>query len=274
MAFNTRRRGADLDILLIKLIKIYAYIYNHEMDLLHIYSDGSKLFKMSASALMRIPIWKGNRIIDLDHVKNIKESIDYKAYLLDSGYKTVQYDEMDENNKPFKKTYLIDGQHRISVVEDYFENIQDAKDFSVTVTEIRVDSEADAIEYFNKINNVKPIQFKEDPNLIINKYIQRLLTSYPVKSKLFRNGATKRPYLSVDKFRDALLKRVDNLKKISIEKFIKECKITNTKIIQELEIRSLNENEKELKIILKILELDFGLAWDDKFKWLDTILPN
>ena len=244
------------------------------MDLLHIYSDGSKLFKMSASALMRIPIWKGNRIIDLDHVKNIKESIEYKAYLLDSGYKTVQYDEMDENNKPFKKTYLIDGQHRISVVADYFENVENSKDFSVTVTEIRVDSEADAIEYFNKINNVKPIQFKEDPNLIINKYIQRLLTSYPVKSKLFRNGATKRPYLSVDKFRDALLKRVDNLKKISIEKFIKECKITNTKIIQELEIRSLNENEKELKIILKILELDFGLAWDDKFKWLDTILPN
>ena len=244
------------------------------MDLLHIYSDGSKLFKMSASALMRIPIWKGNRIIDLDHVKNIKESIEYKAYLLDSGYKTVQYDEMDENNKPFKKTYLIDGQHRISVVADYFENIQDAKDFSVTVTEIRIDSEVEAIEYFNRINNVKPIQFKEDPNLIINKYIQRLLTSYPVKSKLFRNGATKRPYLSVDKFRDALLKRVDNLKKISIEKFIKECKITNTKIIQELEIRSLNENEKELKIILKILELDFGLAWDDKFKWLDTILPN
>ena len=154
------------------------------------------------------------------------------------------------------------------------ENIQDAKDFSVTVTEIRIDSEVEAIEYFNRINNVKPIQFKEDPNLIINKYIQRLLTSYPVKSKLFRNGATKRPYLSVDKFRDALLKRVDNLKKISIEKFIKECKITNTKIIQELEIRSLNENEKELKIILKILELDFGLAWDDKFKWLDTILPN
>jgi len=243
------------------------------MDLLHIYSDGSKLFKMSASALMRIPIWKGNRIIDLDHVKNIKESIDYKAYFLDSGYKTVQYDEMDENNKPVKKTYLIDGQHRISVVIDYFENIHDAKDFSVTVTEIRVDSEADAIEYFNKINNVKPIQFKEDPNLIINKYLQRLIGSYPVKSKLFRTGATKRPYLSVDKFREALLKRVDNLTKISIEKFIKECKTTNTKIIQELEIRSLNDKEKELKIITKILELDFGLAWDDKFKWLDNILP-
>lgn len=244
------------------------------MELLHTYSDESKLYKMSAMALVRIPIWKGNRIIDLDHVKNIKNSIDYKAYLLDSGYRTIQYDEVDENNKSVKQTYLIDGQHRISVVKDYFENVQDAKDFPITITEIRVDSEADAIEYFNKINNVKPIQFKEDPNLIINKYIQRLIASYPVKSKLFRNGITKRPYLSVDKLREALKKRVDNLKKISIEKFIKECKVMNSKLIQELEIRSLNEKEKEIKIITKILELEFALAWDDKFKWLDDILPK
>lgn len=244
------------------------------MDLLHIYSDGSKLYKMSALTLIRIPIWKGNRIIDLEHVKNIKESIECKAYLLDSGYKTIQYDEIDENNKPVKKTYLIDGQHRISVVADYFENVKDPKDFPLTVTEIRVDSELEAIEYFNKINNVKPIQFREDPNLIVNKYLQRLIASYPIKSKLFRNGATKRPYLSVEKFREALVKKVDNLKKISIEKFIKECKHINTKFIQELEIMSLNDKNKEINIIKKILELEFALAWDDKFKWLDTILPN
>jgi hypothetical protein len=210
---------------------------------------------MSARALIRIPIWKGNRIIDLEHVKNIKDSVDYRAYLLDSGYRTIQYDEVDETNTPVKKTYLIDGQHRISVVMDYFENVQNATDFPVTITEIRVETEADAIDYFNKINNVKPIQFKEDPNLIINKYIQRLIASYPVKSKLFRNGITKRPYLSVDKFREALKKRVD-------------------KLIQELEIRSLNDKEKEIKIITKILELEFALAWDDKFKWLDDILPK
>ena len=222
--------------------------------------------------LCRIPIWKGNRIIDLEHVKNIKESINSNVCLLDSGYKTIQYDEVDESDKPIRKTYLIDGQHRISVVSNYFENINDAKDFEITVTEIRVDSEIEAIEYFNKINNVKPIQFKEDPNLIVNKYLLRLIASFPVKSKLFRNGATKRPYLSVDKFRETLIKKVDNLKKISIEKFIKECKITNILIIQELEIRSLNEKEKELKIIKKILELEFALAWDDKFKWLDKFL--
>jgi hypothetical protein len=244
------------------------------MDLLHIYSDGSKLYKMSALMLTRLPIWKGNRIIDLEHVKNIKQSIDNKAYLLDSGYKIIQYDELDENEKSFKTSYLIDGQHRINVVNDYFENLIGAKDFQVTVTEIRVESEADAIEYFNKINNVKPIQFQQDPNIIINKYIQGLINIYPVKSKLFRNGITKRPYLAIDKFREALKIRVDNLKKISIEKFINECSLMNTKIIEELEIRSLNKNEKEIKIINKILELYFALAWDDKFKWLDKILPK
>lgn len=244
------------------------------MEVLHIYSDGSKLYKMSALSLCRIPIWKGNRIIDLDHVKNIKESINSKAFLLDSGYKTIQYDEIDENNNPVKKTYLIDGQHRISVVNNYFETVENVSDFMITVTEIRVESELEAIDYFNKINNVKPIQFQEDPNLLINKYIQKLISSFPVKNKLFRTGATKRPYLSVDKFREALKKHSNSLKKISIEKFIKECKLINTKIIQELEIRSLNNNDKELKLINKILELEFGLAWDDKFKWLDTILSN
>jgi hypothetical protein len=243
------------------------------MEILHTYFDGSKLYKMSASALCRIPIWKGNRIIDLDHVNNIKLSLSSNGFLLDSGYKTIQYDEIDENNKIVKKTYLIDGQHRITVVNDYFENIPDAKDFQVTVTEIKVDSELEAIEYFNRINNVKPIQFQEDPNLIINKYLQKLISTFPVKGKLFRSGATKRPYLSTNKFRDVLVKKVDRLKKISVEKFSKECKLMNTKIIQELEIRSLNKNDKELKIITKILELDFALAWDDKFKWLDTILP-
>jgi hypothetical protein len=244
------------------------------MELLNIYYDGSRLFRMSALALSKIPIWKGNRIIDQEHVKNIKESIDYNANLLDSGYKIIQYDELDDNDKPIKKSYLIDGQHRISVINDYFENVQDAVDFKVTVTEIRVDSEADAIDYFNKINNVKPIQFQEDPVLIVNKYIHKLINSYTKKGKLIRTGNTKRPYLSVDKFREALKKRVESLKKISVDRFVEECELINAKIIQELEIRSLNEKEKEIKIILKSIELNFGLAWDEKFKWIDTILKN
>ena len=240
------------------------------MELLHTYSDNSKLYKISASVLTRIPIWKGNRIIDFDHVKNIKESANAK--LLDSGYKIIRYNEMDDD-KPINRSFIIDGQHRISVVkeyletkilDDYFEN--PTKDFQVTVTEICVDSEADAIMYFKKINNVKSIQFQEDPNLVINEYIQKLDESFPKKFRI------KRPYVPLDKFREALKLRIDSLKKISVDNFVKDCKAMNTKIIQDLTIRTLNDKDKELKIINRMIQMNFGLAWDDKFKWLDTIL--
>jgi hypothetical protein len=46
----------------------------------------------------------------------------------------------------------------------------------------------------------------------------------------------------------------------------------NTKIIKDLTIRALNDKDKELKIINRMIQMNFGLAWDDKFKWLDTIL--
>lgn len=246
------------------------------MELLYTYYDGSKLYKISAKALTKIPVWKGNRIIDLNHVNNIKQSIDYKAQLLDSGYKIIQYQEMDEKGKPIKRSYIIDGQHRLAVVIDYFENVQDAPDFNVTVTEIRVESESDAIDYFNKINNVKPQQFELDPNLLINKYLKKLEETYNTRKKndLLRTGLTRRPYLSVDKLREALKKRFIKLKKISCEKFVIECKLINKKLLQELELLSLNDNDKEKNIIQKSIEMEFALAWDDKFKWLDIILPE
>jgi hypothetical protein len=242
------------------------------MELLHTYSDSSKLFRMSALSLTHIPIWKGNRIIDRSHVDNIKRSISDNIRLLDSGYKIIKYDEFDEDNNPIKKSYLIDGQHRISVLNDYFTNTTlPINDFQVTVTEIHVESEMDAIQYFNTINNVKPIHFEEDINLVVNKYIQKIIMSYPSKCKLFRNGITKRPYLSVDKLRDALKNHIHKLKLLSTEQFLEECIRMNDIIITELESLSLYEKHKELHIIKKSIELNFGLAWDNKFKWLNNV---
>lgn len=227
---------------------------------LHTYSDGSILRVMDASALMHIPIWKGNRHIDQIHVKNIKEST--KAYFLDSGYKIIQYEE-----DGIKKSYLIDGQHRLSVVRDYFttKTIEDEyfehpiKDFKVTVTEITVTSESDAIDYFNKINNVKPVQYQEDPNLIINKYIKGFDNSFPGKLKM------KRPYLSSDKLRDALT-NIKSLQKISVEDFIKGCHIQNTKMLEHI---MKITRKKDEKIIKRMIELHFALAWN--LNWVDLI---
>ena len=228
---------------------------------LHTYSDGSILRVMDASALIHIPIWKGQRNIDPSHVKNIKDST--RAYLLDSGYKIIQYEE-----DGLKKSYLIDGQHRLSVVKDYFKTktIEDEyfenpiKDFKVTVTEMSVDSEADAIDYFNRINNVRPIQYEEDPNLIINKYILGIDKAFPGMIKI------KRPYLSSDKLRDALKTKINSLKKLSVDDFVNECKKQNRKMIQY--IKTIKK-EKDKKLIDRMIELDFALAWD--LKWIDSI---
>ena len=173
------------------------------MEILHTYYNGSKLYRMSARALTKIPIWKGNRIIDMYHVENIKNSIHHNIQLLDSGYKIIQYMEEDENDKLICKSYLIDGQHRSSIVSEYFQLNNKAIDFIVTVTEINVESEDEAIQYFNEINNVKPIQFEEDVNMILNRYLDKLMKSFPIKMKFFRSS-TKRPYLSIDKFREIL----------------------------------------------------------------------
>ena len=249
------------------------------MNYLHTYADGSQLFTMSARALSQIPIWKGNRIIDLAHVQQIKDSIIGRVNLLDSGYKIIKYsDESDSDDSgsvssTLTQSFVIDGQHRLMVLKDYFETAikREIDDFIVTVTEIRVDSEADAIGYFNRINNTRPIKFEEDINLILNRYIERLINEFSPKMKLIRTTATKRPFLSVDKFREALQKRGDKIKTISLDIFVEQCKNINRSIIQELEIRASNEKEKEIKMIQRMIELEFALAWDDKFRWLDTI---
>jgi len=238
------------------------------MELLHTYSDGSKLYKIPVRALIQIPIWKGNRIIDQRHVVNIQQSIKGNIMSLDSGYKTIQYTEYDGNNAPIKTSYIIDGQHRISVVIDHFEMEPDAPDFFVTVTQLRVESEADVIDYFNKINNVKPIQFEEDKNIIVNKYIQALCMKYNTEWTVIRPGATKRPYLSVDKLRGALVRRYHELKGISARVFVTRCEEANHHIISRWYSSPIE------KTVLKGIQLKFGLALDEKLKWLDGVLRS
>ena len=39
-------------------------------------------------------------------------------------------------------------------------------------------------------------------------------------------------------------------------------------------VDNIQKKSGPMQIINKILEIEFALAWDDKFKWLDTILSN
>ena len=123
------------------------------MEFLHSYNDGSSLYRMSARSLCRIPIWKGNRMVDLAHVQTLKGAVGPEITRLDSGYKVIRYEEEEEKGGRVMKSYVVDGQHRIRVLQDAFTVLGPEVDFIVTVTEMEVATEEEAIRYFNQINH-------------------------------------------------------------------------------------------------------------------------
>ena len=147
-------------------------------NILHTLSDGTLLKKISAKELIKINVWKGNRIIDINHVKNIKEKIGNKIEILDNGYKIVKIIEKDAGNNDIEVSYLVDGQHRQQVLKEYYKNEPDLKDdFEVLIMEKYIETETEIIEYFKALNNAKPIVWT-DTNLIINDYITALITEF------------------------------------------------------------------------------------------------
>lgn len=243
------------------------------MEFLHKYSDGSCLYKMSARALCRIPIWRGNRIIDDKHVSALKESVGTYVERLDSGYRIIRYEEEDEKGQRTKQSYVVDGQHRIRVVMDALQAAGPEWDFIVTVTELELTSEGEVIQYFNQINHAKPILFTEDDQMIVNRFIKGIMDGFDSKWKLIRQGGTRRPYLSVDRFREHLLKNVTLLKRWTVTEFVDACRKKNLQLLQELKILC-EKPSKDHNTIKKSLELEFALAWDDKMKWLPSLLQS
>lgn len=241
------------------------------MEFLHSYHDGSRLYRMSARALCRIPIWKGNRIIDMDHVQRLKASVGENHLMLDSGYKVIQYEEEEEKGERIKKSYVVDGQHRIRVLQDAFSEADPDVDFVVTVTEIELTSEEEAIRYFNQINHAKPISYTEDDNMIANRYMEGVLKGHDSKLRLIRQGATRRPYLSSDRFREHLVKNITLIKLYSVEAFVRMCCTANKRLLESVRVRT-EEGGPDGLMAKKMIELGFALAWDDKFKWLPTML--
>lgn len=240
------------------------------MQAIHTYNDGSVLGRMSAQRLMTIPIWKGNRILDSAHVAALKASVAFVQHL-DSGFRIIKYSECDAEGRPVEQRYIVDGQHRLMVIRDHFENGLCEPDFQVTVTEIVVDSEADAIAYFNCINNAKPIHFKEDPVLVANKYVEALIKLYPPtrRVQLIKSIKTVRPYLSVDALREALIVLADRLP--SLEAFGPLVNAANARLLRDLELSLANGKIKDGKMVERCLELRFALAYDPKLKWLVEI---
>lgn len=247
--------------------------------ILHTYHDGSKLKLSTIRFLLDIPIWKGNRILDRDHVESILKSIELNntdIQSLDSGFRVVVFDEEDAGGNIVKASYVIDGQHRLAAIRKVLEDSLCFEDFPITYVEKDVEDDNEAIEYFNCINHTKALKMDKDPNLIVNKFYEALFKAFPSKSKarkLIRHEKTRRPYLHESDLRDKLKANVEKLKEISVDVFVKRAIDWNNKRCGDLAVElALGESTKDTGIKELASELHFALALDTKFRWISDIL--
>lgn len=243
--------------------------------MLHICSDGTIFRKCNVRELIGIPVWRGNRHIDMEHVKQIKQDVGDNISCLDTTiFKVIKYKENDVEQR-----WLVDGQHRQTVIRLHFQENFFIPDFDVVMTEKEVDGESDAIEYFNTLNNVKP-QHENDPRLLTNKYIAALEKHFNVNKKapLIKpeGKTTKRPYLSSDALRGELEKWVTMLKQssASVEKFIRCVDEWNKRKVSEYELGLIYCHPKEYNIVGVCVEKKFMLALDARLGWVNECLYN
>jgi len=231
---------------------------------------------MSSRDLVAIPTWKGQRILDREHAAMIKTAVGSNVQNLDSGFCVVKYNEENVDGRIETSSYLIDGQHRASIIRDFYLTTLCEPDFNVTVREKTVDSEAEAIEYFNAINNVKAQQWKLDPNLLINNYIVALEKAINIDKKclLIRPDMTRRPYLCSANLREALLSQKVLLSSSpeAIARFVENVEKYNSSTITNFELETAHGNAKDAEMKVKAIGLNFALAYDAKLRWVHDCL--
>jgi len=247
-----------------------------DIAVLHTLSDGCKVRLMNVSELLTISVWKGNRIMDKDHVARIAEDVGTAVERLDTGYRIIHLTEEDSEGRATAARYLIDGQHRQAVIRGVFQTPGAApSDFRVMVFEKEVKDEMEAIAYFRTLNLTKAIEYS-DPVLIANKYVDELMKVFN-KSRvhpLIKSGTTRRPYLSVDKLREALVARSAffSFRDDRIRLFATEAVIENDRGVTEAEMALAFGSSACSKTIMEsALKSRFVLALDPKLPWIDKI---
>lgn len=242
---------------------------------LHTLHDGSKVIVMSAKELVRIPIWQGNRAINLAHVEKIKRSVGDNIQRLDSVYRIVECTVEDAGGNRINELYIIDGQHRAQVLKDHYNNSLCVPDFNVLVIQKKVDSELEIMNSFNTINCVNPIQWS-DPNLVVNVYIAELVGIFNTKKQIYlRQGATKRPYVSIEALRKVLLANANKLHENKEEAtlFSRRVYEWNAKQIREADMLAIGQTKPaDGDMLLKCAKAGCMLAFDLKLSWIPHLL--
>lgn len=236
----------------------------------HTYYDGSKLIIGNIFDILEIPVWKGNRNMDQIHVADIEKKIGTAVESLDSGYKIVEVPEEDATGKIIHGFYLVDGQHRMEVVRRFHRKYPvTLNNFPVSYTIKYVANEDEIITHFNTINTSKPILFREDDNMIINKTIQGMVGLFNTGGKIcIRQTRTRTPYMSFEDLR-ALLKNpgmIGHLRNIGIDAFLEYIRAWNNARCEQYRCESIVLKENELnKTHEKAFDLHFFISCDQSW---------
>ena len=217
-------------------------------------SNGSTWLTMKASRLATIPTWKGQRIIDDTHMTRISQSITSIQDLDINPYRIVIIDEEGEECR-----YIVDGQHRVSLLRKFFQN-PNASDFDVVVIVKSCETEADIIEYFEIVNRMKPMHYREDPVLAANKFIVPFMKEFNTdpKKPVVRAGKVNRPYLSSDRLREVLIEKHVVEWRLTPVEFVARCREINDDNLENLDLSVLtNRRAHDLKFSLGLLDFKF-----------------
>jgi hypothetical protein len=217
-------------------------------------ADGSTWKQIPASRLAAVEIWKGNRILDHNHTLRICQSLVSITDLTLNPYRIVI---LEDEGETFR--YIIDGQHRVSLLKKHFAN-PDAEDFNVVVIEKMCQDESEVIDYFKIINTTKAIHWREDPILAANKYIDPFIKEFNKNPKkpVIRPGKVNKPYLSVDRLREVLVsKHVVDWRTTPLE-FVARCREINDQHLSELDVtNTTNKRAQQIGFSLGMLDFNF-----------------
>jgi len=226
---------------------------------LHQFHDGSTLRTMDAEALSNIPIWCGQRTLDTIHRARIQRESQTNLFALDGSLFHIVIYPSEEDGVDQK--YIIDGQHRASVLKEFFET--NKLTFTVLVKEKYCKNHQEAVDYFKILNTTKAIEWKEDPKLIATRYLNAILAEFP--DTMFRPVKTKRPRIQVEKLLAVMIhRRFGHGMMLTPEDFAGRVVEWN-----ERRIESILYQQDRTPLEMEALKLNFALGLDEQFGWLD-----
>jgi len=169
-----------------------------------VYSDGSKLFRISVKAFIeRFPVWEANRTMDEAHVADLESSIQ-SASELQGPFSVISY--LDDDKQVQNR--VIDGQHRQEVLRRSFMR-NPVAEFDVLVRRYPITNHSDAIALFQKINHAKPMVYRgstterlhEIVTALKHRYIGYKTDGSPIA--LIRPKCN-RPFLAIEALEEAI----------------------------------------------------------------------